>query len=49
MDWALLLAGVPTGVTAVIEDVVPLGVVVLIALAGIGIALRVFRKFGVSR
>jgi hypothetical protein len=49
MDWAVLLAGVPTGVTDTISDVVPIAVPVLIALAGISIAIKVFRKFGISR
>jgi len=49
MDWGVLLAGVPTGMTAIIEDVVPLGVPILIALAGISIAIGVLAKMGVRR
>lgn len=49
MDWATLLAGVPTGVTGTIEDIVPIAVPVMIALAGISIAVKVFSKFGIRR
>lgn len=49
MEWDTLLAPVTTGVTSAISDVVPLGVTVLVALAGITIVLLVLRKFGVRR
>lgn len=49
MEWDTILAPVTTGVQAVITDVVPLAVPVLLALAGLTIALTVFRKFGVKR
>lgn len=49
MDWGTLLAPVTTGATDAITDVVPLGILVLAALAGLGIALGVLRKFGVKR
>jgi len=49
MDFGTLFAGVATGVQEVITDVVPAAIPVLIALAGISIALTVFRKFGVKR
>lgn len=49
MEWATLLAGVPTGVTETIADIVPIAVPVMIALAGISIAVKVFGKFGIRR
>lgn len=49
MDWAVLLAAVPTGVTDTISDIVPIAVPVLVALAGISIAMKVLGKFGVRR
>lgn len=49
MDFGTLLLPVGTAVTGVVADVVPIGITVLVALAGISIALGVFRKFGVRR
>lgn len=49
MDWAVLLAPVATGATDAISDVLPIAIPVLVALAGLGIAVRVFGKFGVKR
>lgn len=49
MDYGTLFAGVPTEGLAAIADVVPLGITVMVALVGIGIALRVFGKFGVKK
>jgi hypothetical protein len=46
-DWATLLAGVPTGVSSTISAVVPIAVPVMIALAGLSIAIAIFRKFGI--
>lgn len=48
-DWAVLFGGVPTGVTGVITAILPIAIPVLILLAGVTIALAVFRKFGVRR
>lgn len=48
-DWATLLGGVGTGATDAITAVLPLAIPVLVVLAGLGIALRVFGKFGVKR
>ena len=49
MDWGLAFAAVPTDLLATLADVAPLGVTVFAALAGIGIAIRVFGKFGVKK
>jgi len=49
MDFGTLLAPVATGVEGVITDVVPIAIPILLALAGISIALKVFSKFGVRR
>lgn len=49
MDWATLLAAVPTGVNDTIADIVPIAVPVMVALAGISIAVKVFGKFGIRR
>jgi len=49
MDFGTLLAPVATGATGAITDVLPIAIPVLVALAGIGIAVRVFAKFGVKR
>lgn len=49
MDWGTLLASVPTGVSDTIADVVPIAVPVMVALAGISIAVKVFSKFGIRR
>ena len=49
MDFGTLLAPVATGVQAVISDVVPLGIPIVLALAGVSIALKVLGKFGVRR
>lgn len=48
-DWATLFGGVSDGVSGVITAVLPLGVGVLVILAGVTIAIAVFRKFGVRR
>ena len=47
--WSTLLAPVATGVTDTITAVLPLAIPVLVALAGLTIAISVFRKFGVKR
>jgi hypothetical protein len=49
MDFGTLLAPVGTGAAAVVADVAPIGIPVLIALAGLGIALKSLGKFGVKR
>jgi len=49
MEFGTLLAPVATGATDAITDVLPIAIPVLVALAGLGIALGVFRKFGVKR
>ncbi len=49
MEFGTLLAGIPTSLLATVEDVTPLGITVLGALAGITIALKVLGKFGVRR
>lgn len=48
-DWGVLLAGVPTDISAVISDVLPLALTVFVILAGIGIVFRVFGKAGVRK
>lgn len=48
-DWGTLLAGVGTGATDAITAVLPLAIPVLVVLAGLTVALRVFGKFGVKR
>lgn len=49
MDFATLFAGVPTAAVDAIADVAPLGALVLVAGAGISIAIKTFGKFGVRR
>lgn len=49
MDFGTLLTPIGADLTATIADVVPVGIVVLGALAGLGIALKVLGKFGVRR
>lgn len=49
MDWGTLLASVTTGATAAITSTLPIAIPVLVALAGLTIALNVFRKFGIKR
>ena len=49
MDWGTLLADVGTGATDAIEAVLPIAIPVLVALAGLGIAIKVFGKFGLKR
>lgn len=49
MDWGTLLAPIGTEVTGIVTDVTPVGIIVFVALAGIGIALKVVGKFGVRR
>lgn len=47
MDWGTAFGSLPTAVTEVITDIAPLGITVLVALAGVNIALSLFSKFGV--
>lgn len=49
MDYGTLFGSVSTEALAAIADIVPIGIVVMVALVGIGIALRVFGKFGVKK
>jgi len=49
MDFGTLLLPVADGVEAVITDVIPLGIPIVLALAGVSIALKVLGKFGVRR
>lgn len=49
MDYGTLFGGVSTEALAAITDIIPLGITVMVALVGIGIAVRVFAKFGVKR
>lgn len=49
MDFGDLLAPVATGALGAITDVLPIAIPVLVALAGLGIALKVFGKFGIRR
>jgi len=49
MDFAVLFGPVATGVLAAITAVLPVAIPVLVALAGISIAIVLFRKFGVKR
>lgn len=48
-NWGTLFGGVGDGVTAAIAAAVPLGIPVLLSLAGLSIVIGVFRKFGVKR
>lgn len=49
MDFGTLLAPLGTQAAAVVADVAPIGIPVLVALAGLGIALRSMGKFGIKR
>lgn len=49
MDWSTLLAPVGTEATGAITEVLPIAIPVLVALAGLSIALKTFGKFGVKR
>jgi len=49
MDYGTLFGGVSTEALAAITDILPLGITVMVALVGIGLALRVFGKFGVRK
>lgn len=49
IDYGTLLSGVGTGATDAITSVLPIAIPVLVALAALGIALKVFGKFGVKR
>lgn len=49
MEWDTLLGPVVTGIQEVITDVTPLGVGIFVTLAGISLAIGLFRKFGVKR
>lgn len=49
MDWTELLGPVATGALAAFTAALPLVIPVMVALAGLGIALRVFGKFGIRR
>lgn len=49
VDYGTLLQPVATGATDAIAAVLPIAIPVLVALAGLGIALKVFGKFGVRR
>jgi hypothetical protein len=48
-DYGTLLAPVATGATDAITAALPIAIPVLVALAGLTIALKVFGKFGVRR
>jgi hypothetical protein len=49
MDWETLFAPVSTGALGAVTDILPVAIPVLVALVGIGIAIRVFGKFGVKK
>lgn len=49
MDYGTLLADFGTDLPLIVADVVPIGILVLASLAGLGIALGVLRKFGIKR
>lgn len=49
VDVGTLFAPAATGVQSTIADVLPVAIPVLVLLAGINIALRVFGKFGVRK
>lgn len=49
MEWDTLLGPVATGALAAFTDVLPIAVPVVVALAGLGIALKVLGKLGVRR
>ena len=49
VDYGVLMAPVATGATDAISAVLPIAIPVLVALAGLGIAIKVFGKFGVKR
>lgn len=48
-DLGVLFAPAATGVTDTIVSILPVAIPVLVLLAGIGIALKVFGKFGIRR
>lgn len=49
MDWGGIFGQIATDLTTTIGAVVLAGIPVLVALIGIGVALRVFGKFGARR
>jgi len=49
MDFAVLFGPIATGALAAITAIIPIAVPVLVALVGIGVALRLFGKFGVKK
>lgn len=49
LDWDTLFGPVTTGVQGVITDLLPLGIGVLVTLAGVSIGISLLRKFGVRR
>ena len=49
VDIGALFAPAATGATDTITSILPYGIGVFVLLAGIGIALKVFGKFGVRR
>lgn len=49
MDWATLFGGVTSGMSGVVEDVLPVAIGVFVILAGVGLAFRIFGKVGVRR
>lgn len=48
-DWGTLFGGVGDTINTDITSVLPVAIPVLVTLAGVSIALSVFRKFGVKR
>lgn len=49
VDVGALFAPAADGVMATITSILPVAIPVFVVLAGIGIALKVFSKFGVRR
>lgn len=49
MDFGTLFLPVVAGIQAVIADILPVAIPVLVTLAGVSIALAVLGKFGVRR
>lgn len=49
MDFDTLLGPIATGALDAFEAILPIGVPVLVAFVGLGIALRTFGKFGIRR
>lgn len=49
MEWDTLLGPVATGALGAFEAVLPIAVPVLVALAGLGIGLKVLGRFGIRR